>query len=637
MVEVISLLSSPPGTPVVTKKVTSSWTSPEIHHDFEDELDIDFLIEQPSKKRKVSSTRIKSISDTNRATTSIVDVFELSSDIDIPASILPEQGKRTKIAAVTAQKVDDIVFSSSAPVGSSLKTLCSRNVTDLFNLSSDDDGLPDDPLEGLFSASQPAGKSSVTGGFSKTTSNILANLPGGPLHESSANARMPKPKARDDKTSSKRKARQSVIDDIIVSSPAKSQPKKQKGEEAALRKAAKEAEKEAQKERKAVKKAEKEQQKQKAADLAEVNKSKVNKKDAVAEMLVELSSEIQDTSAGNQLEEHMKKLEVPLTYFEQPVTLDGDAISFTDLGAMVRWRRKITAVYDEDAGQWKPTERTSIKQEQHVLVYLKAQEFAMIAAGYSGPATVLPPSESLMLSHIDQHVVTLRSRYPDCTIIYLIEGLQAWLKKNQNARNREYAAAVRTQAPLPETNDAPSASQSKPRKRKTSKLPQIDLSFVTDDVSENLLLHMQLHHKPISIQHTTSATTSALQILAFTQHLSTRPYRMLELNTNLRTASFCMATGQVRTGDDAQDTYIKMLQVLERVTPSIAYGIAAEHGTVRELVQAFRTQGNLCLEDLKKSTNKDGAWSDQRLGPAVSRRLYKVFLGRDPGTSDGMS
>jgi crossover junction endonuclease EME1 len=637
MVEVISLLSSPPASPVATKKVTSSWTSPEIHHDLEDELDIDFLIEQPSKKRKTSPARPKSTTNTYRATTSIVDVFELSSDIDIPASTLPEARKRSKTTASTAPKVDDIVISSSAPVASSHKASRSRNVTDIFDLSSDDEGLPDDPLEGLFSASQPTRKSSVLKGFTKTTSDILANLPGGPLHESSANARMPKSKSRDDKTSSKRKAQESVIDDIVVSSPAKSQLNRSKGENAALRKAEKEAEKEAQKERKAAEKAQKERQKQRAADLAEVNKSKVNKKDAVAEMLVEVSSDIQDTSAGNQLQEHMKKLEVPLTYFEQPVTLDGDAISFTDLGAMIRWRRKINAVYNEDAGQWMPIERTTIKQEQHVLVYLKAQEFAMIAAGYSGPATILPPSESLMLNHIDQHVTTLRSRYPTCTIIYLIEGLQAWLKKNQNARNREYAAAVRAQGPLPDSTDPPTASQSKPRQRKTHKLPQIDLSFITDDVSEDLLLHMQLHHQPISIHHTTSATTSALQILAFTQHLSTRPYRMIELNTNLRTASFCMATGQVRTGDDAQDTYIKMLQVLERVTPSYAYGIAAEHGTVRELVQAFRTQGNLCLEDLKKSTNKDGGWSDGRIGQAVSRRLYKVFTGRDPGVSDGMS
>ena len=94
---------------------------------------------------------------------------------------------------------------------------------------------------------------------------------------------------------------------------------------------------------------------------------------------------------------------------------------------------------------------------------------------------------------------------------------------------------------------------------------------------------------------------------------------------------FCMDTGQVKTGEDAADTYVRMLQEVFRVTPSIAYGIVAEFPTLRELVKVLKDQGPLALEDCRKSTNKDGAFSDKRIGPAISKKIYKVFMERDPG------
>ena len=36
----------------------------------------------------------------------------------------------------------------------------------------------------------------------------------------------------------------------------------------------------------------------------------------------------------------------------------------------------------------------------------------------------------------------------------------------------------------------------------------------------------------------------------------------------------------------------------------------------------------------QKSANKDGAISDRRVGPAASRRLYEIFMGTDPTSTD---
>lgn len=63
--------------------------------------------------------------------------------------------------------------------------------------------------------------------------------------------------------------------------------------------------------------------------------------------------------------------------------------------------------------------------------------------------------------------------------------------------------------------------------------------------------------------------------------------------------SFCMDVGQVKTGDDKEDTFVKMLQEIVRVTAPIAYGVAAEYPTVVDLVRGFRTKGPTALEDLK--------------------------------------
>ena len=60
-----------------------------------------------------------------------------------------------------------------------------------------------------------------------------------------------------------------------------------------------------------------------------------------------------------------------------------------------------------------------------------------------------------------------------------------------------------------------------------------------------------------------------------------------------------MDAGQIKTGEDAYDTYVKMLQEVVRVTPQIAHGIASEYPSVIELVRAMKMHGSLLLEDVK--------------------------------------
>ena len=651
MPEIITLSSSPPASPA--KSAASPGAGPSVKalasvalrsDDFDETGDIAYSIERPLKRRKTVSPASFAKNGSRIKPTKKVDItFDLSSDVELPilSSAKQQKVQRYDDLSVQPDQIDDIVFSSSAPARTTGISRTALTTTNTFDLSSD--SLPDDPFEGLLTASQPANVGQARSAFTEKTANLLAGL-------SEGSAKKPKPKSGEKSnrvvTTSVQigQARRDEPDDIVVSSPPEPAPRKRKAtatndatkqSDAAAKRAQKAADKEAEKERKQAQRSQKAREKQKAADLAEVNKNKTNKKDAVVEMSVEMSGDFQDTSVGNQVEEFLKREGVSMSYVEEEINLQTSAVRYQDLGCVVRWKRKSKSVWDEDAGEWLPApERT--KSERHALVYLKAVEFAMIAAGYSGEDKPSLPSDAEMKANFDLHVATLKSRYTDCIPVYIIEGLHAWLKKNHNARNREYTAAVRAQQAVEDAADAVgSSSQAKVRKRK--KPPAVDLSFITEDIVEDLLLHLQVAHQPIFIQHTTSTTTTAAQIFTSTQQLSTRPYRNMELNRNLKAATFCMATGQVRTGDDARDTYIKMLQEVQRVTPAMAYGIENSYASVRKLVDGFRLEGNLMLEDVRKSANKDGAWTDRRLGPMVSKRLYKVFMGRDPAAMDGMS
>lgn len=64
-------------------------------------------------------------------------------------------------------------------------------------------------------------------------------------------------------------------------------------------------------------------------------------------------------------------------------------------------------------------------------------------------------------------------------------------------------------------------------------------------------------------------------------------------------SAFCMDVGQVKTGDDKRDTFVKMLQEVNRVTASMAYGVVERYPSVGDLVGGFKNGGVGLLEDVK--------------------------------------
>jgi crossover junction endonuclease EME1 len=651
MVEVISLLSSPLKSPgprarrahgKIVARNDENFTL--YSDDFESTGDLSFAVSSSSKRRRLNDTSASRARPSRRSTS-----LQPAIDDGLPdaVSVITKQFRVTK--STDFELSDSITFSSSAPQPRTAKKPSNAIVHDFS------DDLPED-IFGDFglSASQPFPASTVDHALRDKTANMLAEFDRGKSSSGkSITSRIPSRKPSQFRMAGARTAGASVVDDIFSSSPSKAgaakggKSKSSEAEKAARAeeraqaragvKALKDAEKETEKERKRLEKEEKAREKQRADDIAEVNKKKTDKKVSVKEMMLDMSRGLQGISAGNQIEEYMKELEVEVKYFDEEFDLSStDDCNSLYPGNVVKWRRLVQAEYNEDEGHWERIARSKIEQAKHVLIHLTAVEFAAIAAQPPSSSMPTPINEAVMKANLDKHTIYLQSLVKDSKPIYLIEGLDSWLRKNATAKNRAYTAAVRAQAE-PSSQAQSSSQAARPRKRKIAASTSLDLSHFDAELVERLQLHLQLHALRPLIHLTTSATSTATWIKTFTEHISTVPYRQLKLLDNLSSASFCMDSGQVKTGENALDTYVRMLQEVQRVTPSMAYGIAAEYGDVQALVKGFKKEGPLMLEDVKKSANKDGALSERRLGPQVSKRLYKVFTGMDPGSMDGIA
>lgn len=256
-------------------------------------------------------------------------------------------------------------------------------------------------------------------------------------------------------------------------------------------------EKEKEQERKRILKEEKTREKQLAADLAEVNKAKTDKKISTPEMIVDLPSSIEGKSVDTQTREFLKPLQVRVTSYYSP------------LPDIIKWRRRVTAIFNDELGHWEPTPET-IRKEKHVMCLLSAKDFVDLAS--------TDPTEADGLD-LEAHVLKVKSNFEDCVPIYLIEGLTAWMRKNKNVRNRAYQAAV-----ISQLEGAADTSQTASKRKKPAAW------YIDEDMIEDALLRLQVMHGCL-IHHTGATVETAEWVANFTQHISTIPYRYISLSS----------------------------------------------------------------------------------------------------------
>ncbi|CUS14374.1 unnamed protein product [Tuber aestivum] len=412
----------------------------------------------------------------------------------------------------------------------------------------------------------------------------------------------------------RRKVSAEVVDEDIPTKPTKISTRIT-GEERARRaaereearqakkreKEAKDAEKELQKAARKQEKEAKELEKKREQDFLSANKLRSSKRDSVPEMVADISMFLADTPTGEQLQRFLLELGCKVNPTWVP-PLPGNL-------KLVKWRRRVKADFDEGLGMFVPLESEQIRHESHILVYLTAKEFT---------DTALP----LTASRLPAHVQKMKSALPTppmqkpTRLIYLIEGLQALIRKHRNLQNRAYQTRVLSH--LPSAPNIPGASTA---------LGTDDDTLINEDDVEDALLDLQITHNCL-IHHTSSPVETAEWITIFTGDISTIPYSR-HSRAHLDT-SFCAEVGQVKPGLGKRDTYRKMLQEITRITPGISAAIAKEYPDVRRLVHAIEHGGGEVLAGIENSSTRNGLQSSRTVGAACSRRIAGVFLGRDP-------
>ncbi|KAG9252392.1 uncharacterized protein F5Z01DRAFT_726680 [Emericellopsis atlantica] len=346
----------------------------------------------------------------------------------------------------------------------------------------------------------------------------------------------------------------------------------------------KDAEKRHRQEEKARDKAIKDDERIRKRALAEANKHLADRKASTREMVVDLPSTLSQETKTH-VEAMFEKLDVSYRLRQTPVD------------NVVLWRRKVCRRFNESLGHWEPVVERLVP-EKYALVVVCAPEFVEMAL-----------KESL-----EEHVHKMDESFPDYQIIYLIEGMRKWFSSNRATLNRQFRANVRGE---------PSSSSAR---RRTAQEP------VDESVVEDALLQLQVLHDKY-IHHTEDAATTGDWIMTFTQHISAVPYKKAKEHA-LRDVGFCMESGQVRSGDGPKDTYLRMLQEIARVSAPMAHGIAAEFESVPALVNGMLRGGPERLSNVAKTVDGKGTLGTRMIGQAVSKRMYKIFTGRDETSTE---
>lgn len=453
--------------------------------------DVDDLVGRPSKRRKSS--------DSNTVRSQRLAVHK-------NPSFPRESLKRASLTNKALGGVDDFALSDDIVFTSSAHAAAVVSTTTDGGHALDEQGYSDDSLpEDLF-MTRP--KSPQHAPFTGRTAALLANLKKPPMIKKLSVKSVSASLVPSRDTSKVPQARSggaldiaSSEEDISARSKTKKKPKftdeekalrLQEREEAKLERAAQKAnDKEDEKQRKQILREEKAREKQRAADLTEVNKARKNKKETAKEMIVDLPLSIEGQRVEDQIKEFLKSLDIECGSYQSPIS------------HIIRWRRKVDSYFDEDKG-YRISMPQEIRSEKHILCLISAKDFIALVTADSADSH----SETL-----ENHIRKIRMKFGGCIPIYLIEGFNAWMRKNRNNRNKEYQAAVLNQDRLDGPNQQPAS-----RRKKVPK------AYIDEDLIEDAMLQLQVLNNCL-VHHTATPFETAEWVANFTQHISLIPYK----------------------------------------------------------------------------------------------------------------
>ena len=468
-----------------------------------DEFEFDeFPIDRPRKKTKRSPLR--SVSGNQKGRTSSKNAVTKHVSSKVKTIFNDRSG--------TLEEEDAITFTSSGHRSSREAETTSfsprQTKQGVFSIEDDSDILPEDLADSLISGSR------LNSTLSNKTASLLASLPqsskipGKKSQRSHKNTKVPQRRAlkactpeieefsSEDENVKNNTVANKAPNQIRLTEEEKARRRQEKESErvskALAREEAKEQRaktKEEETERKRLSREEKAKEKRALAALEEVNRSSLNREDSIQDMIVDLPVSLVGQDLDMVIRDMMKIHKVETSTYQSPIS------------NMIKWRRKVKARWNSMLERWELLPSLQIEPDKHVLCLMSAKE---LVASISGEAQ----------EDLDTHVAKVKGSEKDCRPIYLIEGLDEWMRKNKNAINRQYQTKVLAQV-MPGEEAAPTQVK---RKRKAGH------QIIDEDLVEDALLRLQVENGCL-VHHTNKLPETAEWIKNFTEHISTIPHR----------------------------------------------------------------------------------------------------------------
>ncbi|TKA57454.1 hypothetical protein B0A53_00683 [Rhodotorula sp. CCFEE 5036] len=284
------------------------------------------------------------------------------------------------------------------------------------------------------------------------------------------------------------------------------------------------------------------------------------------------------------------------------------APSALDCEGAVRWTRVCDRMWSEERKMYIPLvgDERIVVEEDSRLIFLSALDLSQHVAD----------------STLSNYVTTLQSRSlpPHVNLFIMLYGLGTLARDLERARQEAYrnsirAAGVDDQAATKAVKKLPGIGERQPSK---------------DDLELALIrLQMQTRCMLVSVDKVSEAVDWLEQI---TFDVGQKPYQRLK---HSHIAMLGTSEDKVVSGKDLQDTYIKMLASLPRVTEAIAKGIVAEYPTVRSLYEGYERcrderERKEMLVGIGKGHNLNGTSTHRAIGKDMSAYIYRVLWSRDP-------
>ncbi|RKP26398.1 hypothetical protein SYNPS1DRAFT_27906 [Syncephalis pseudoplumigaleata] len=317
--------------------------------------------------------------------------------------------------------------------------------------------------------------------------------------------------------------------------------------------------------------------------------TKSDKQAGIRQMVIVLHNFSQLKGGQQAVDDALRDMSCATRSVSDPLLLDGMA--------HVTWRQRRMARYDEDRRLFLPTSpNTASTEEEKPLV-----------------AAVLPIVQLVAKTNTagDERALmeTFRRSYPGHRPMLVVHGLAAYLRKRDATRHRWYAERVRNQGRP--TRDEPTQAELGPDRAEI----------------ERRLIVLQLQHRCLIIM-VEQWSELAKWIYQCCGELSVHWQKSVQ-------ATVHGGLPRVPTGKTATETWRIMLEQVYACGAMAAAAIVQRYPSPYALHSAYSActstqRAEQMLASLAISYGPIGAQHTRRLGPTLSRRIYRLFNATDP-------